>query len=342
MRYASLASGIAILVALLAPSAAPASQNEFLSRAAVIEWIDNYRNKPDPSRMPDAVRALSTSGALREPETAGFYVGFVAGVLGANPMEAERLIANMLPLPPADQWLVVRAIAYSGLPAWKSLLARIAAKVPARRGMIDAYLTGALPTLDAIELDKSPTFLEQVGAHFGVKQKAPAVSYGRNPELVDTLWGQYFAAGQYRPIWRIITLLPWSKDRDSGERLTVGSAAKYTLANNAARYPDLLALIKDKSAYQEADVRPILKEVIHAAETSETAAIRKEQLALVEKLKSKGSGYQRDLKTWGYVSQGAIGITCVVLATMSVGAAGLPCVIGGAASSAALNYWAAQ
>jgi len=267
MRYASLASGIAILVALLAPSAAPASQNEFLSRAAVIEWIDNYRNKPDPSRMPDAVRALSTSGALREPETAGFYVGFVAGVLGANPMEAERLIANMLPLPPADQWLVVRAIAYSGLPAWKSLLARIAAKVPARRGMIDAYLTGALPTLDAIELDKSPTFLEQVGAHFGVKQKAPAVSYGRNPELVDTLWGQYFAAGQYRPIWRIITLLPWSKDRDSGERLTVGSAAKYTLANNAARYPDLMALIKDKAAYQEADVRPILKEVIHAAET---------------------------------------------------------------------------
>jgi hypothetical protein len=102
-----------------------------------------------------------TSGGLREPETAGFYVGFVAGVLGANPTEAEHLVVNMLPLPPADQWLVVRAIAYSGLPAWKSLLARVAAKVPARRGMIDAYLTGALPTLDTIELDKGPTFLEK-------------------------------------------------------------------------------------------------------------------------------------------------------------------------------------
>jgi hypothetical protein len=161
MRYASVASGIAILVALLAPIAASASQNEFLSRAAVIEWIDNYRNKPEPSRVPDAVHALSTSGGLREPETAGFYVGFVAGVLGANPTEAEHLVVNMLPLPPADQWLVVRAIAYSGLPAWKSLLARVAAKVPARRGMIDAYLTGALPTLDTIELDKGPTFLEK-------------------------------------------------------------------------------------------------------------------------------------------------------------------------------------
>ena len=346
MRYASVASGIAILAALLASlaraDAASARQSEFLSRVAVMAWIDNYRNRPEPSRVPDAVRALSESGALREPETAGFYVGFVAGVLGANPKEAERLIGKMLPLPPADQWLVVRAIAYSGMPAWRSLLARTAANLPARRGMIDAYLTGALPTLDAIELDKSPTFLEKLGEHFGVKHKAPPVSYGRNPELLDTLWGQYFAAGQYRPIWRIITLLPWSKERDSAERLTVGSSAKYTLANNAARYPDVLMLIKDMAAYQEADVRPILKEVIHAAETTETAGIRKEQVALVDKLRTKGAGYQRDLKTWGYVGQGAIGITCIVLATMSLSAAGLPCVIGGAATSAALNYWAAQ
>jgi hypothetical protein len=59
-----------------------------------------------------------------------------------------------------------------------------------------------------------------------------------------------------------------------------------------------MALIKDKSAYQEADVWPILKEVIHAAETSETTAIRKEQLALVEKLKSKGAGYQSNAWCW--------------------------------------------
>ena len=342
MRYASVALWTAMLAAVLTPIGASAGAIEFVSRAAVIEWIDGYRLRPEPSRMPDAVRVLSESGALREPETAGFYVGFVAGVLGANPKDAERLIAKMLPLPPADQWLVVRAIAYSGLPAWKSLLARVAVKLPARRGMIDTYLIGALPTLDAIELDKSPTFLEKVGEQFGIKEKPPTVSYSRNPELVDTLWGQYFAAGQYRPIWRIITLLPWSKDRDSAERLIVGSSAKYTLANNAARYPDVLMLIKDMAAYQEADVRPVLAEVIHAAETTETAGIRKEQIALVDKLKSRGPGYQTDLKTWGYVGQGAIGITCIVLATMTLSAAGLPCVIGGAATSAALNYWAAR
>jgi hypothetical protein len=96
------------------------------------------------------------------------------------------------------------------------------------------------------------------------------------------------------------------------------------------------------ASFQEPEVRPILAEVIHAAETTDTAAIRKAQLAMVDKLKSKGPGYQRDMKVWGYVAQGAIGVTCVVLATISLSAAGLPCVIGGAATSAALNYYAAQ
>jgi hypothetical protein len=347
MRYASVAIAIAtvlLAVLLVAPrpaGATTAADTEFLSRSSVIEWMDTYRDKPEPHRLPAAVKALSQSGALREPETAGFYVGFVAGVLGANPKDAERLIGKMLPLPPSDQWLAVRAVAYSGLPGWKSLLARIASKVPARKGMVDAYLIDALPTLDAIELDKSPTWLEKLREQLGEHHKPPLVSFGRNPELLDTLWGQYFAAGEYRPIWRIMTLLPWSKERDSAERLTVGSSAKYTLANNASRYPDILKLIKEMESYQETAVKPILKEVIKAAETTETSAIRKEQLALVDKVK-KGTGFQQDSKIWGTVAQGAIGITCVALAAISLSVAGAPCVIGGAASSAVLTYWAAQ
>jgi hypothetical protein len=292
--------------------------------------------------LPAAVRFLSEIGALRDPEAAGFYVGFAAGVLGANPHDAERLVDKMLPLPPADQWFMVRAIAYSGLPAWKSLLAKTADKLPARRGMTGEYLAGRLPTIDAIALDKSPTFLETLGEHFGVKPDRPEVSFARNPELLDTLWGQYFASAEYRPLWRIFTMLPWSKDRDSVERLTIGSAAKYTLANNAARYPDLLALIREMTPYQDAEVKPILAEVARAAETVQTANIRKQQLAAIEKLKTKGAGYQRDMKTWGNVTQGVIGVGCVVAATMSLGTLGLPCVIGGAATSAAVNYWSAQ
>jgi len=335
-------SAVCVEASVAIAQAKSAEKFEFVSKTSITEWIDGYRHKPEPWRLPAAVRFLSQSGALREPESAGFYLGFAAGVLGANPREAESLVGKMLPLPAADQWFVVRALAYSRLPAWKSLLARTASKLDARRAMSDKYLADQLPTMDAIVLDKTPTFFEKLGEPWGAKPKPAEISFATNPDLLDALWGQYFANGQSRPISRILTLLPWSQDRDSLDRLTVGSAAKYTLANNAARYPDLLKLIREMAPNQSAEVKPVLAEVIRAAETAQTANIKKQQLAEIEKLKTKGSGRQRDMKLWGYATEGAIGVGCIVAASLSLGTLGLPCVIGGAATTAVVNYWAAQ
>ena len=257
--HCRLAIAFACLGALSLPNIAQATngKTDFYSKDAVVEWMDGYRHKPEPARLPAAVRALSESGALRDPEQAGFAVGFVAGVLATNRGQAEHLVETMLPLPPGDQWLVVRGIAYSGLPAWKSMLAKLADRMPERRAMIEGYLTGKLPALDAIELDKSPTMLEKLRQEFGGRPKVDQITFGNNPELLDTLWGLYFATGHYRPIWRMITMLPWTKDHDSAARLNSGSAAKYTLASNAARYPDLLAMLKEMAPYQDAEVKPI-------------------------------------------------------------------------------------
>ena len=54
-------------------------------------------------------------GAFKDPESAGAYVGFIAGVIGANPERAEELIGKMFPLPEENHWVIVRAIAYSGI-----------------------------------------------------------------------------------------------------------------------------------------------------------------------------------------------------------------------------------
>lgn len=342
-RFAAIAA-VCFTTLSLSPMVADAASGkaEFHSRSAVIEWMDKYRHKPEPARLPAAILALSEAGALREPEAAAFYVGFAAGVLAGNRGMADQLVEKMLPLPPGDQWLLVRAVAYSGLPSWKSRLARLAERMSERRAMIDGYLTGKLPVLDAIELDKSPSVLEKIRLQLGGKPNITEVTFGNNPELLDTLWGLYFATGHYRPVWRMMTMLPWSKDHDSAIRLNAGSAAKYTLASNAARYPDVLAMLKDMAPYQEPDVKPILDEVIRAAETMDATTIKKVQLAALDELKRKGPGYQRDMKLWGYVGQGAIAVGCIVAATMSLTTLGLPCVIGGAVTSAAISYTAAQ
>jgi hypothetical protein len=342
MRH--LVALLVVIGAWIAPaSAAPPGHIEFSSLDAVNRWMSNYRNKPQPARLPAAVRALSQFGAFKETEGAGVYVGFVAGVIGFNPTKAEEFIGKTLPIAPPDQWLIVRAIAFSGHPEWKELLVKFADRLPERRVMIDKYLEGKLQTLDQIPLEiKQPTLWEKARGVFTTDngpKLAVELSYDRSPELLDTLWGYYFASGSFGPISRIITLLPWARDRDSVEKLTVGSMAKYTLASNAARDKELLALIKGASKNQPPEVAPVLAEVINAADVMETTRLRKDALASIEELKRKGPGYKRDLSTWGQIGQGALALGCIAAAAAGAVVLGLPCVVGGAASSAALHYW---
>src|SRR5262249_33894400 len=115
---AILSLTIALLL-LAAPllGAAPAREkkNQVASGEHILRWINGYRAKPDPGKMPIAMRAASELGVFRDMDTAGIYVGFMAGVLQVNPDRAEALITRLFPMPPEDQVAIVRAIAYCDL-----------------------------------------------------------------------------------------------------------------------------------------------------------------------------------------------------------------------------------
>ena len=292
----------------------------------------------------DHIKLLSRRGVLRDPDSAGVYVGFLAGILGANADAAEPITAKVLAgLPGEDHWIVVRGVAYSGLPQWKELLRAYAPRMPTRAVMIERYLADRLPTLDQVRLEpKKPAWTEKLRGMFS--SSAPRhdeLTFDSDPDLLDTLWGTYFATGNYQPVARI-AMLPWSKDKDSVDRLTVGNMAKYTLVSNATRSGDLLAMLKRTSRHQPKDVAPILDEVIDAAETMESARIRKEALAAIDELKAKGPGYKRDVSFWGKVGEGTLAVGCIAAAATGQVEVALPCVIGGAASSAALQTWDSQ
>ena len=101
----------------------------------------------------------------------------------------------------------------------------------------------------------------------------------------------------------------------------------------------LLAMLRREAPRQPADVQPILNEVIESGDTMEIAHLRKAALAAIEDLKRKGPGSKRDLSTWGQVGQGALALGCVAAAATGQVEFGLPCVVGGALGSAALNFW---
>jgi hypothetical protein len=336
---------VALLISPAAAAAAGLRLDEYSTRDDVLRWIDGYRERPDPAAVPTAIKLLSQRGVLRDPDSAGVYVGFLAGILGTNSDAAEPLTAKVLSgLPAEDQWIVVRAIAYSGLPQWKALLREFAPRMPTRAVMIDRYLADRLPTLDRVRLEpKKPAWTEKLRGMFSSDTpKHDELTFDSDPDLLDTLWGYYFATGSYQPVSRIIAMLPWSKDKDSVDRLTVGNMAKYTLVSNATRSPDVLAMLKRASRHQPKDVVPMLNEVVEAAETMESARIRKEALAAIDELKAKGPSSKRDVSFWGKVGEGTLAVGCIAAAATGQVEVALPCVIGGAASSAALQTWDSQ
>jgi hypothetical protein len=337
-----------LFVAVLLPSAvaAPVPPANASWPEAGLKWIKSYRAKPDPYAVPALIRALSLHGNIRDPDTSGIYVGFLAGALGANPTKAWLLMEKTIPLPFEDQWILIRALAYSGLPQWKDLMRALALHLPERQVMAEHYLTGELPSLEEVALEpKRAGTMDKVKGFFRgdmfSKSTPPAkrkITFASSPELIDILWGMYYATGDDAPIARIIILLPWAKERDNVDKLTIGSMAKFTLASNAARDVKLLALLRRLSANQSKEVKPILTEVIEAAETVDTGHLGKDALAALDELKKKGPGSARDLAWWGAAGEAVLSFGCLGLAAAGQVEAGIPCVIGGALSSGALRY----
>jgi hypothetical protein len=346
---------IVILIAVLLPAVAmaaparplPSPQLDVAPKEVILGWINQYRHHPEPDKVPLAVRGLSRIGQLTDTEGAGVYVGFLAGIIASNPDKADALIAKMFPLNSEHQWAIVRAIAYSGLPDWRMLMQRSAERMPARRVMIEKFLSGKLPTLDQAPIEKDETLGEKIRAQmlFVNYFSKPKKEFGLDltPDLLDTLWGYFYATGSDRPLSRIVLMLRWTKERDLLEKLTLGSMAKYTLAINSARNADLLARVKWAAAQPQPDsIKPVLTEIVEAAETVETGKLRNEALNAIDELKRKGPGSKRDLSVWGQVGEGALAVGCIALAVAGQVEFGIPCVIGGVATSAALRLWDGQ
>src|SRR6201995_5411462 len=91
MRYAAL---VAVSLLLIQPVRAEKTPDvdPRASLGVVQQWIYNYRAKPDYAHVPAAVRVLFDSQTFKEPETAGIYMGFIAGAIGSNPAKAEQLV----------------------------------------------------------------------------------------------------------------------------------------------------------------------------------------------------------------------------------------------------------
>jgi hypothetical protein len=161
--------------------------------------------------------------------------------------------------------------------------------------MIDLYLAGTLPTLNEIPLEDA------------------------RPDMLDRLRNT-----MTRTIMRIVQMLPCSKSRDTLDKPTVGSMARYTLASYAGRDAGLREFLRCALPMQPAAIKPPLGEVIEAADSVQLGAVRKNALADVEELKAKGSDSRRNLDFWGQVGVGAVALGCVSAAALGQSRSAFP------------------
>jgi hypothetical protein len=330
----SLATAVFVLLILAFSVPAQALDARFSSQDRLMQWITEYRTKPQPFSVPKAVHAMREHGLLKNPDKAGLLIGFIAGVLGSNQPKAEKLIRRMFPMPAKEQGVIIRAIAYSGLPEWPMLLSKFEKRMPLRKPLINDFISGKEKTLDEMSVDQGPYVL-------------------------DTLWGYYAATGYHAPVLRIISALPWSNDvrgtsrfswskvraafndeegRDAVNKITAGYMAKWTLTANAERDRSLLAMYKMELKYQPSEVAEPLKEVIDAAEKFEAERVRKHARAAIEKVKAKHPGDAEWTRNT-YAGSIAIATGCVVASASGFPGLAVPCVVGGALYSGAVKLW---
>jgi hypothetical protein len=336
---------VCLALVLIAPvRAEPARLSDLANTQAVLHWMSTYRHNPDLASVPRAMKALSDQGAFNDPEHCGAPIGFLAGVLAAHPDDAERIIERTLTIRRDDRWIVVRAVAYSGLSNWKDLLRRYARDIPSRDVLIERYIEGKLPTLAQFTIPPEQSTLDRMREKLHLDkvlgEKPHKVELTPTGDVLDLLWGYYFATGSYGPVMHMVALLAWSQDHNDAERLAVGSMAKFTLASNAVRDEDLLAMLRQSRAArgQPTEIVSALKEVINAAETVDTGPVRRQALAAIAELRTKGPEYKRAASWWSYLGQTAIAGGCLAAAMAGQVEFGLPCVVGGASSSAVMNF----
>lgn len=303
--------------AAIAPAIASTGSGAGQSQAELLQWIDSYRLKPDVKDVPRAVKAMSGLGLFTGQDKAAFFIGFLAGVLGDNPKTARRHIRKLLPLPANEQAVIIKAIAFSGLPDWREILGELQPQFEARRVLLVKYLAGDALPLQQLTLDAEPN-------------------------LLDTLWGYYYATGRFEPVIQIISSLDWVAREDEPDKLTIGSMVKWTLAANAGRNDELLKLYRMQVAHQPLTVAAELQDVIDAVEDFDPDRIRREETKKLDEIARRPPKSNED-GSWSRWAAKAgstvISLGCVVASAAGQAEIAAPCIVAGALYSAGSNLY---
>lgn len=228
---------IMLWLVAIAPAMADTS---FKSQEDFSRWLTFYYQKPEPNRIPDAVRYMSKSGVLDNNDAIAPIFGFLSGTFRDNPDEMASWVNQLSSLKEHHFGVVILGVWYAALPESRKMVYALLEKHPKLKTYFAFLYTGDPMSVEQIPLEEGPWVL-------------------------DALWGKFMATGNSAPVERIITTLPWIDVKGDTSRLLIGGAANWSLTSNAVQHKRVLDICERVAQTQGAEVSAKLEEVIKNA-----------------------------------------------------------------------------
>jgi hypothetical protein len=209
-------------------TAAPAS---ITSSDDLVQWMTYYYLHPQPDLLVPALLFADTSGMIDKGQAP--LTAFVSRVFVQNPSRIAGWTEQLKALSSRSKPMLWSALWWSNTLEGKQSLEQL------------------LTTLN----EKQATVVLSQMAHPAQPMETMDI---KTPEVLDELWGAFSATGDEKYVDRLITVLPWQYSANGDYmRMTIGSAARWSLTSNAQQHPAVM-----KACIRARDTQPQLKGIM--------------------------------------------------------------------------------
>lgn len=207
----------------------------FNSEEEFNDWFINYYHTKNVKSIVSMIKFIFNEGFFESDKTIPLLLGFMVGLFEENVTKLPFWLEQLNSLSNRNKKYL-----------W------IAVSMTNKKEKIKI--------LNDIKINESPDNQNFITQRIEKESKHPLEIEIDNPGILDMLWGYFFATGSSKPIERISTALPWSRQRTDLQKFLIGQAAEWSLKSNARQHEKVRKILMSLKA--DENIQPCLDHII--------------------------------------------------------------------------------